>query len=64
MADGLARLPPQQRAAVELKSYGYSQHEIAEILHVSPSNAGVLVHRGRQALAAYLTPFLAQETEP
>ena len=64
VADGLARLPAQQRAAVELKSFGYSQHEIAEILSVSASNAGVLVHRGRQALAAYLAPFLCPETDP
>jgi RNA polymerase sigma-70 factor (ECF subfamily) len=64
VAVGLQTLPPQQRAALELKSLGHSQQEIAEILDVSPSNAGVLVHRARQALANYLTPFLGGENVP
>ena len=64
VAVGLQTLPPQQRAALELKSLGHSQQEIAEILDVSPTNAGVLVHRARQALAKYLTPFLGGETIP
>lgn len=64
VAEGLARLPPSQRAAVELKSLGYSQQEIADILQVSPTNAGVLIHRGRLALAKYLTPFLNGEDQP
>jgi RNA polymerase sigma-70 factor (ECF subfamily) len=54
----LGRLPPQQRAAVELKALGYSQVEIGEMLGVSQSNAGVLVHRGRQALAGQLAAYL------
>lgn len=64
VAAGLARLPPQQRAAVELKSLGYAQQEIADILQVSTTNAGVLIHRGRQTLAKYLAPFLNGEDEP
>jgi RNA polymerase sigma-70 factor (ECF subfamily) len=56
----LARLPPQQRAALELKSLGHTQQDIAEILDISPTNAGVLVHRARQAMAAHLAPFLTE----
>ena len=54
----LARLPVAQRAAVELKALGYSLTEIAEAVGVTPNHAGVLVHRGRLALADHLTPFL------
>jgi RNA polymerase sigma-70 factor (ECF subfamily) len=50
----LQTLPEVQRAAVELRSLGMSKEEIGEVLGVSPSNAGVLVHRGRLALAAAL----------
>lgn len=62
IAAGLAALPSVQRAAIELKGLGHSLREIAEILEVSPSNAGVLIHRGRQALAQHLGPFL--ESKP
>ena len=51
---GLERLPVAQRAAVELRSLGHSLEEIAAALNVTPSNAGVLVHRGRQALARHV----------
>ncbi len=61
VAAGLAKLPPQQRAALELKSLGHSQQEIADALGVTPSNAGVLVHRARQALAGHLAPYLGGE---
>jgi RNA polymerase sigma factor (sigma-70 family) len=54
----LARLPQIQRAAVELKSLGHTLEEIAEILDVTPTNAGVLIHRGRQELARLLAPYL------
>ena len=54
---GLAQLPPAQRAAVELKALGYSLQEIAEAVGVTANNAGVLIHRGRQALAKHLTRF-------
>ncbi len=57
---GLARLPMQQRAALELRSLGHSQQEIAELLEVTPSHAGVLVHRARQAMAAYLAPLVGE----
>jgi len=55
---GLATLPVRQRAAIELKSQGHSLREVAEILRVSPNNAGVLVHRARAALEEYLAPYL------
>jgi RNA polymerase sigma-70 factor (ECF subfamily) len=58
VAAALAALPPRQRAAVELRGLGYSQQEVGEMLGVSGSNAGVLIHRGRQALAERLAPFL------
>ncbi|WP_165228938.1 RNA polymerase sigma factor [Aquisphaera insulae] len=58
VARGLASLPDRQRAALELKSLGHSLQEIAEILGVSPGNAGVLVHRARGAMEAMLGPYL------
>ena len=54
----LAKLPPMQRAALELKSLGHSQQEVAEVLGVSTTNAGVLVHRARQAMARELSDYL------
>jgi RNA polymerase sigma-70 factor (ECF subfamily) len=50
----LQALPPVQRAAVELRALGLSKEEVAEALGVSATNAGVLVYRGRQALARAL----------
>lgn len=61
VAAGLRTLPPPQRAALELKSLGHSQQVIAEVLGVTPAHVGVLVYRARQALAAYLAPFLGDE---
>jgi RNA polymerase sigma factor (sigma-70 family) len=58
MEAALAALPELQRAAIELKAMGHAVREIAEILDVSPSNAGVLIHRGRQSLAKRLAPYL------
>jgi RNA polymerase sigma-70 factor (ECF subfamily) len=56
----LARLTVAQRGALELQSLGYSLQEIAEALGVNPSNAGVLVHRARKALAERLARFLEE----
>jgi RNA polymerase sigma-70 factor (ECF subfamily) len=64
VAEALEQLPPMQRAAVELKGLGHSLQEIAEILEVSATNAGVLVHRGRQNLAERLAPFLEKSDVP
>ena len=58
MDAALGTLPPPQRAAVELKALGYSQQEIGEMIGVSTSNAGVLIHRGRQALTKQLAAYL------
>ncbi len=61
IGDALERLPQAQRAALELKSLGCSLNEIAEALSVSPTNAGVLVHRARRAMARHLAPFLEEK---
>jgi RNA polymerase sigma factor (sigma-70 family) len=63
VAAALAALPEMQRAAVELKVLGHSHEEIGEILNLTASNAGVLVHRGRQALARRLAPFLENKPD-
>ncbi len=57
----LKALPPMQRAAVELKAMGKTLKEVAQSLDVSLSNAGVLVHRGRQALKERLGALLPGE---
>jgi RNA polymerase sigma-70 factor, ECF subfamily len=64
VAIALRKLPPLQRAAIELKSLGHSQQEIGEILNVTSNNAGVLVHRARQSLADHLAPFLGDGDAP
>jgi RNA polymerase sigma-70 factor, ECF subfamily len=58
----LASLPVQQRAALELKSQGHSLLEIAEILQVSESNAGVLIHRARTAMAEQLALYRGDDS--
>ena len=50
----LALLPEMQRAALELAALGQGKTEIAEILEITPSHAGVLVHRARKALMEQL----------
>lgn len=50
----LQNLPPLQRAAVELRALGLSKEEISASLGITATNAGVLVHRGRTALAREL----------
>jgi len=57
---GLDELPPTQRSAIELKSMGYSLQEIADAMGVTPSNVGVLIHRGRQALARRIEKFIGE----
>ncbi len=58
----LAQLPVEQRAALELKSMGYSLAEIAHAVEVSESNAGVLVHRARRAVADHLKRTYGEES--
>ena len=64
IAEGLAALPEMQRAALELRALGQSKEEIAAILEISASNAGVLVHRARQSLSAYLQAETKEELKP
>ena len=56
----MQKLPELQRAALELRALGQGKADIAAILEISESNAGVLVHRARQFLAEELRPLLAQ----
>jgi RNA polymerase sigma-70 factor, ECF subfamily len=63
VAEALLQLPQQQRAAIELKALDYSQQEIAEILSTTPTNVGVLIHRGRQTLAKLLESYLRDDRE-
>ena len=58
VAAALEKLPPVQRAALELRTLGQGKAEIAEILEVSEGHAGVLVYRARQALAKELARVL------
>jgi len=62
VAEGLARLPVNLRAALELKSLGQSLQEIGEALGITANHAGVLVHRARQALAHHLAPYMEEMT--
>jgi len=57
IAAALLELPEMQRAALELAALGQSKAEIGEILEVTPSHAGVLVHRARKALLERLGPL-------
>jgi RNA polymerase sigma factor (sigma-70 family) len=61
VSDALAKLPKLQRAAIELKSLGHTQQEIAEILDITATHAGVLIHRARQTLSLALAAFLPGE---
>jgi len=54
----LQKLPPMQRAAVELRALGLSKEDIAESLGITPTNAGVMVFRGRKLLAEELRTVL------
>jgi len=56
----LRGLPPLQRAAVELRSMDKPLKEIAEILGLTATNAGVLVCRGRKLLAERLAPHIRE----
>lgn len=57
---GMAQLPELQRAALELRALGQSKETIAEILEISVSHAGVLVHRARKSLAELLNVDLGK----
>ena len=57
---GMEDLSPMQRAALELRILGHSVQEIADSLGLTVTNAGVLIHRARQTLAAILAPHLEE----
>jgi len=57
----LEKLPTMQRAALELRAMGQGKAEIAKILEISESRAGVLVHRARKAIADELAGYLRSE---
>jgi RNA polymerase sigma-70 factor (ECF subfamily) len=59
--NALMTLPVTQRAVVELHSLGYSLVEVAEMLDLSHSNARVVLHRARRALAAKLRRFVEDD---
>lgn len=63
IAAGLAQLPANQQAALQLKCLDHSLEDIAAALNVSLTNAGVLVHRARQALALHLTKYTKEQAE-
>lgn len=63
VAEGLAQLPVNLRAALELKSLGESLQAIGAALGITPNHAGVLIHRARQALARHLAPYVEEMTE-
>ncbi|WP_020468266.1 RNA polymerase sigma factor [Zavarzinella formosa] len=57
----MAGLPELQRAALELRALGQGKQAIAEILEITESHAGVLVHRARQTLAGLLASDLKEQ---
>jgi RNA polymerase sigma-70 factor, ECF subfamily len=60
VGEALATLPPNQRAALELKVMGYTLKDIAGMLETSVSNAGVLIHRARKAMTDCMASVLAE----
>lgn len=62
IAHALEQLPLPQRAAIELRGLGHSLVEVAEILEVSHSNARVLLHRARAAMAVCLRHLIEEES--
>lgn len=59
----LDELSVRQRAVVELRSWGHSLVEVAEMLDISHVNARTLLHRGRERLAIRLRPFLEENVK-
>ncbi|RAJ03838.1 RNA polymerase sigma-70 factor (ECF subfamily) [Chitinophaga skermanii] len=55
LESAMTRLSDVQRSLVMLKDYeGYSYEEIGEIMHLSPSQVKVYLHRARTHLKEYL----------
>jgi len=62
LAAALERLPARQRIVVTLRDVeGHSSDHVCEILHISPANQRVLLHRDRAALRAALEEHFTQE---
>lgn len=60
LARALAGLPERQRAVVELRDvHGLDGDEVCELLHLTPANQRVLLHRGRARLRAVLESVIA-----
>jgi RNA polymerase sigma-70 factor (ECF subfamily) len=57
----MSQLLPLQRTALELKLADRSLREIADEMNITPTYAGVLIHRARQALAGELAGWLETE---
>ncbi|HVK13972.1 MAG TPA: sigma-70 family RNA polymerase sigma factor [Gemmataceae bacterium] len=55
---GLAKLSVMQRAAIELRALGHTLDDIGDTLGLTATNAGVLIHRARQALKEELAAYL------
>ncbi len=54
----LAALPDRQRAVVTLRDvHGFTADEVCAILHLSPGNQRLLLHRGRAYLRAALEDY-------
>ncbi|MEE9261790.1 MAG: RNA polymerase sigma factor [Dehalococcoidia bacterium] len=64
LEEGLARLPPDLRAAVVLRDVqGFSGQEAASILDISVSALKTRLHRGRVLIRQYLTPYVRRFAE-
>jgi RNA polymerase sigma factor (sigma-70 family) len=59
----MSQLTPLYRAAIELRALGFTKEQIGDSLEISTSYAGVLIHRGRQALAKELEKLQVKISE-
>jgi RNA polymerase sigma-70 factor, ECF subfamily len=55
-------LPTEQRAALQMKSVGCSQEEIASELGILPNHAGVLIFRARKFVEKHLGGLMEEQT--
>jgi RNA polymerase sigma-70 factor (ECF subfamily) len=60
----LAALPERQRLVVELRDvHGMDSDEVCSVLHLSPANQRVLLHRGRAHVRAALEDYYRGEQD-
>lgn len=58
VGNALARLPERQRLVVTLRDvHGLTANEVCTVLHLSPANQRVLLHRGRAQVRAVLEDY-------